>query len=264
MKIPLPNRNQEGIIGFQALLRKSGTEIAVLAGLYTIVGALALVVIMLARKLMKMHIKTNKKSIAGKKSRKLNKSNPHSESKDDQKIVSNKHIQDVRQFARKLAHLYSQTDDGIHKQKGEFKRRAPQPAESEHSQKIESVMSNFGKSGYDSETVNLTKKFRSHNILQKSSGDKYDAVRDLSGQNWESWEIATVLSMGVEEVNMVLGLAKNTSSTREQNTFFDRISDTFDSAGGQGNHSEIAEKLNVGEEEVKLALKLQKGRSKAI
>ena len=185
------------------------------------------------------------------------------ESKDDQKIVSNKHIQDVRQFARKLAHLYSQTDDGVHKQRNEHKRHAPKSAESEQSQKIESVMSNFGESGYDSETVNLTKKFRSHNVLQKSSGDKYDAVSDLSGQNLEPWEIAKELSMGVEEVNMVLAFGQKHEKYKGANIFFDRVSGTFDSAGGQGNHSEIAEKLNVGEEEVKLALKLRKGRSEA-
>ncbi len=69
-------------------------------------------------------------------------------------------------------------------------------------------MSNFGESGYDSETVNLTKKFRSHNVLQKSSGDKYDAVSDLSGQNLEPWEIAKELSMGVEEVNMALAFGQ--------------------------------------------------------
>lgn len=242
------------MIGFQELLRKTGTEVYVLIVMYSIVAALALVVALLARKLFKLHKFSNKQKQPKPNflsSLNLSKNRRTTRNK---KIVSDKHVKEVRKFAKHLSDLYSQSEPEAMRNNTFDSERKSKRVIQDHTRKIESVMKHIDKTSYDSESISLTKKYRDNDIRQNSTTDKYEAVRQLSDQNWEIWEIARELSMGTEEVKMALGMgepkAKNIGNNNKYGQIY-RLSDKSISP------SQIASALHIGEEEVRLALKLR-------
>jgi len=256
------NNNKSGMmIGLQELLRKSGTEIYVLVGLYAVVGVLAFIVFMLIRKLIKLYKLSNRQKKIRSKLYVSDRPFPKSSDVNKENLVSEKHIKDVKRFARKLSELYTKTESVNQQTPSQNEkyppgreRREKVPFVEEHTQKIEAAFHGTDRLPYDSESVNLTKKFRENNVMQNSSGDKYEAVRQLAEQNWEIWEIARELSMSTEEVKIALGFdAKEESSTKE--ALYERI---YRMADKMLSPPDIAGKLRIGEEEVRLALKLRK------
>lgn len=257
------NNDKSGMmIGLQELLRKSGTEIYVLVGLYIIVGFLAFIVFMLARKLIKLYKLSNRqKKIRGKlyvsdrpflQSSRSNKG----------KLINEKHIKDVKRFARKLSELYAKTESLNQQTPSQTERYPPLrerrekvPFVEEHTQKIEAALKETDRLPYDSESISLTKKFRENNVTQNSSGEKYEAVRQLAEQNWEIWEIARELSMSTEEVKIALGFDAKEGKSSTKEALYERI---YRMADKMLSPSDIAGKLHIGEEEVRLALKLRK------
>lgn len=262
-----PVSEPDDMIGFQELLQKSGTETNVLAGLYSIAGILAFIVIVLIQRLIKLYRASKKHNhVQESKSRVRSRSDdPFKASTGNRIKVSNKQFHDAKLFARKLTKIYSQTDRIKQQLPDRSGAGASRNTTQEHTRKIETAFNTIDNSDYESETVNLTKTFRSHNYLQKSTGDKYDAARDLAGKNWETWEIAKELSMGVEEVKMALSHSKKSKdSWPAENNILNKITGAIDQSGPNLNIVEIAEKLNVGEEEVKLALKMRNGQQAAV
>ncbi|KPK90155.1 hypothetical protein AMJ80_08805 [bacterium SM23_31] len=270
------------MMGLQDLLRKSGTEFYILIGLYIIVGFLAFIIFMLIRKLIKLYKLSYKQKKNGGKlhisaSRRRNllrRNRPvlRSSNTNKEKFVNEKHIKDVQRFARKLSALYAkteslnqQTPSKTERYSSQGERREEVPVVSvrggsayggeEHTQKIETAFKENDRLPYDSESINLIKKFRENVVSQNSSKDKCEAVRQLAEQNWEIWEIARELSMSTEEVKIALGFNPDNGNSSIKGALYERI---YRMADQRLSPPEIAGKLHLGEEEVRLALKLRK------
>ena len=106
-------------------------------------------------------------------------------------------------------------------------------------------MKHIDKSSYDSVSIRLTKRYRENNIRQNSTTDKYDAVRQLSEQNWEIWEIARELSMGTEEVKMALGMTESKDVEVGNDKLYEKIYLLSDKSISP---SQIATALHISEE----------------
>ncbi|MCP4723687.1 MAG: hypothetical protein GY863_01560, partial [bacterium] len=261
--IPTEEEKNEAIkksTGISNILKKSGVENYILAGLYVILALLITVVIYMGKRIFTMNRKSRKKTKvkAGKK-RKSRKTIPgmaKGKRAVRDPLVDKTKLAEIQSFAKKLSKAYTKTDL-------ETKKKAvkPIPARSnmkemqeEHNVRIENVFEREGDLlNVDSEAVNLIKKFKNGNT--PSSGDKYEAIKQLAQQGWEVWEIARELGVGSEEIKIALEMGDSQQGAFGEEELYSKI---YSLADLKLTASAIAERLRIGEEEVKLALKMRK------
>lgn len=207
-------------------------------------------------------------------------------------MIAREQYDEVQNFASKLANLYKTTDESVNTKSAvelESKNKLAKAKASNdlysresikkklrtkendnkiaiplseinladevvsHTEKIERIFENDNPV-FDTESVNLIKKFKGTTNNSANSGDKNEAIHHLIGQGWEEWEIARELGMAVEEVKLATEVSNSTTEFEPVNELYENIyklSDlTFPTVV-------IAEKLKIGEEEVKLALKVR-------
>jgi len=239
--------------GLQDLLKKTGTEHYVLYVLYGAIGILLLIVSLLTRRIIRMYRPSRSRKSRNARNRFPDNPPVHLLHKKRTSGGKQKQMQEIRNFAQKLSELYKKTEAAAPKQKPAASRVTE--TEEEHNRLIEQLFTDADPMPFDSESINLIKKFNDSDAESGSLIDKYEAVRQLAEKNWEVWEIARELSIGAEEVKMLL--ARDVRSERE-NSGKALYNDIYRLSDAHLSPAEIAGKLHIGEEEVRLALKWRK------
>ncbi|MFC1557634.1 hypothetical protein ACFL5L_06590, partial [candidate division KSB1 bacterium] len=257
------NQTEYGVLmGFEDILKSTGSESFILYVLYGILFILSVVVFMLLRKLITAYRtpkKMRKKSI---NPLHPDKAHVRKAIKENKVLEQERKLQEIRSFAGKLSEIYARTDaNGVKTETAPISRKqAHVPRMSEHTKRIEEIFAEKRDSmPFDSEAVRLIRQYKNNNVESKSSPDKYEVVRQLAAQNWEIWEIARELSMGTEEVKMAMSQGELTEDTLDDEFKYEKI---YQLSAANLSHEEIAKKLRLDEEQVRLALKL-KDRQKA-
>ncbi len=258
---PEVNKEPSVLVDVEELIKESGVQNVVLYSLYGILFVLLTIVLLLIKRLIKAYRKPKKKSrrishilpdklIARKPVSKRNPAN------------AKKQEEDIRSFARRLTELYSKTETTAVKTEQRKQEFAPTENNQilEHTKKIEEVFaSERGLMPDDFEALRLIRQYKENNINSVKSPDKYLVVRQLAAQNWEAWEIARELSLGIEEVKMAMTQGGTAEQIKDSDDKHDKIYLLNDM---HFSTHEIASRLQMDEEQVRLALKLRKGIEK--
>jgi len=252
------NQDQDSgvFMSVEEILKNSGSDKVILYSLYGVLLVLSVVVFMLIRKLIKEYRVPEKKrktnGRAGVKQQAVRK-RPVSKPA----MNSEKQMQEIRSFARKLSDLYAKTETGENgaRQSPRPERKKQPDVVQEHTRKIEQIFSEERESmPVDSEALRLIRQYRDKNVESRNTPDKYEVVKQLAAQNWEAWEIARELSMGIEEVKMVMSRDELTNDDHLDKTQYNNV---YRLAELNVPPADIAGRLQLDEEQVRLALKLR-------
>lgn len=244
---PKPER-----IDVQEILKESGSENVILYSLYGVLGLVSIIVFFLFRKLIREYRKPkkNKAKVTGTTVR-------PAIAKRKTAAAPQDHAQEVRAFAKKLSAMYAKTEAAVPKKEPAAKSKPKRTVETvqDHTRKIEEIFSaDREKVPFDSEAERLIKKFRDNDVTASNTPDKFRIVKELAEKNWEPWEIARELSIGIEEVKMAIRHSKPAETLNNQEVRFDKIYQMNDLNIPE---SEIADRLRIDLEQVRLALKLR-------
>lgn len=266
--VPTDEQKNESIksTGISNVLKKSGVANYILAGLYVVLAMLITTVVYVGKKIFSLNRPGRKKTKA--KARKTGRSkktlpvSAKSRKTVRDPLVDKTRMAEIQTFAKKLTKAYAKTDSAVKK-----KAVVPIPAKSkmkeygeEHNVRIENVFEREDNLlNVDSEAVSLIKKFKDGN--SPSSGDKYEAIKQLATQGWEVWEIARELGVGSEEIKIALEMGDSQQGVFGEEELYAKI---YSLADLKLTASAIAERLRIGEEEVKLALKMRKTEDEVI